>query len=438
VPLIDQILAPTNITNSGVAFDPHIASLSNGGYAVTYNDGADVVWTVFDAQGDPVVGGGVPQGIVELWPAIARVSGGFALAWEDFLDSDIYTAVFDEQGQPVAAPVAVSADPDSDTFPLVTTLSTGGYAVTWQNGAPGNSDIYTAAYDALGVLQGTGPVNVTDSLTIDDQFGAIGLRSVAALSGGGYAMVWASGTPGVEYDIFTAVYGDDGQELVAPVNVSQNPGQADNAPQIAALSTGGYALTWHRNAVGGGFETLTAVYDALGNEVAAPAPVALGDGSPPRIAALADGNYALFWSNGADVLTAVYDDQGQQVSAPVNVSNGLGADSPSDITVLSNGAYALTWTSNFAGVGSVDSDLFTAVFTAQGQQAVAPINVSDSAGVNESSAQLAALANGAYALSWESAPVGGSTDVLTAVYQFLDVPLSHRASAARSLSRTRL
>jgi hypothetical protein len=204
--------------------------------------------------------------------------------------------------------------------------------VTWHRLE--NSDIYTVAYDAAGVVQGAGPINVTDSPGTADQFSGTDLTPVTALSGGGYALAWTSGS-GNDQEIFAAIYSNNGQELVAPLNVSNNPGEADGAVEIAALSTGGYALTWQRAAPGGVFETVTAVYDALGNEVAAPTPVAIGPGSASRIAALASGNYALFWTDGADVFSAVYDDQGQQVSTPVNVSNGLGIDEPWDITVLS-------------------------------------------------------------------------------------------------------
>ena len=81
-------------------------------------------------------------------------------------------------------------------------------------------------------------------------------------------------------------------------------------------------------------------------------------------------------------------------------ATALAVDRPWDITVLSNGAYALTWISDFAA----HTDLFTAVFTADGQQAVGPVNVTDSTGIDETFAQATALADGAYALSWE----GGS------------------------------
>ena len=130
-------------------------------------------------------------------------------------------------------------------------------------------------------------------------------------------------------------------------------------------------------------------------------------GFETRIAALPDGNYALTWNDDVDGWTAVYDALGQQVSAPFNftdtASNPFGVF-VAEIVALSNGAYALTW-SGQTQAGSVGTspptDVFVAVFDAQGQQAIAPVNISNSPGLHDMTPTLTALADGAFAVAWE-------------------------------------
>jgi hypothetical protein len=410
---LNVIRTPINISNAGdVLVPPQIAALSNGGYAVTYTSGNAVIDTVFDAQGHPIVNGAVMEGIVEGFPDIAGLSGGgYALAWEDDLAGEIFTAVYNAQGEPLSAAANASNSPAanlSDVLPVVKELPTGGYTLTWQVPATsGNYDILTAIYNAQG-QQVVAPINVSNTPDIDDQ-GAV----VAVLTNGNYALTWQSGTLGGDHDIFTAVYAANGQQIAAPLDVTNTNAVSEGDVQVAALSTGGYALSWDSPSDG---DIFTAVYDAQGHAVAAPVDVAAG--SQPHVAALSNGNYALFWSGaGGDVFTAVYNAQGQQLSAPADVSNvpGLIKDA-GQVTALSNGAYAVSWDSQTAD-GSYD--IFTAVYNAQGQQVIAPVDVSNSPGADDLSPEIAALANGAYVLTWLG-PSGFVNDAYTAVYQFVD------------------
>ena len=70
------------------------------------------------------------------------------------------------------------------------------------------------------------------------------------------------------------------------------------------------------------------------------------------------------------------------------------------MTLLSNGAYALTVESDSAD-GNRTTTCSPRCSRPQGQQVVAPLNVTDSAGVAEAFAEAAALADGAYALTWK-------------------------------------
>ena len=412
---LNEILPATNASNSGfVFFFPQITALSGGGYALNYGNttsGDNAFSKVFNAQGQPVGGGPTTDSTVAGYSDIAGLSGGgYALIWENEASSDIRTAVFNAQGQQQSVTVNASGNAIA-IEPKVTALSNGGYALAWQvpAGPSGFSDIITAVYDAAG-QQVVAPINVTNSPDNDDNSFAI-----ATLSNGAYAIAWNSATVATGNDILTAVYDANGQLIAGPVDVSSDPTHEEGLRQIAALSTGGYALTWGRNLVGGGgpAEVLTAVYNSQGQEVVAPVVVAAG--ANPKVAALTNGNYALFWQDGG-VFTAVYDSQGHQVSAPVKVTNAPGQEFADQVTALSNGAYVVTWEGE---VSNGLYDIFTAVYNAQGQQVVGPVDVSNTPNANDTLPEVTALAGGAYALVWlgDANPL---YDAYTAVYQYVD------------------
>ena len=251
---LNVIQAPTDISNTGlVSFTdpPQLATLSNGGYALTYVYSTDVIVTndvvtkVFDAQGQPVASNVVSQQAV-VNPQIAALSvGGFALAWEqDIISRQIYTAVFDAQGQQLSLPVDVNNNPNPELLLAVEPSSNGGYVVTWQSQTtPGNYDILLATYDANG-QEVVAPINVSNTPSIDDETPYLEATILAVLSNGNYALTWESVTPGGGADIFTAVYDANGQQVAAPVDVTNSINATDNDVEIAALSTGGYVLTW--------------------------------------------------------------------------------------------------------------------------------------------------------------------------------------------------
>ncbi len=409
MPLV-QILDPTKIDTNTLSFDPpHIVVLPDGNFVLTYGGGIDVFFTIFDPFGMALSGGGVllPDNFINFELVSVGVSGGFALAWRENRSDTIYTAVYDEDGDLVTVASPVYADNALDIFPMATSLSNGGYALTWQNYAAG-AEIYTAIYNASG-QQVAAPINVSSNPDATDYLSPTNgnnAANVVGLPAGGVAFAWTAFES--QNTIYTALYSNDGVLISAPLNLTEDLGGDNYVPRIAALSTGGYAVVWQHNLDA----IYTAVFDASGDVVSGPTLVHTGSSGEPRIAALADGNYALFWGE-VDVYTAIYDEHGQELSAPVNVSNGLGLDTAGDITVLSNGAYALTWLSDFAGVGDDDIEIFTAIYTAAGEEAVGATNVTNSPGVNDVYAATAALADGSYVISWN-----GGGDPHIAIYQF--------------------
>ncbi len=408
MPLIQPVLAPTNITN-GNAFVlgvlPGITTLADGQYALTFAAaGGDVFWSLFDPHGQPIAGGAHDN--IGSFPVIVGLSGGgFALASESQSFGQIFTAVHDAAGSVTLSPYQVGHGFENN----IAALANDRYVIAALDpSTPADQDLFIAIHDAAGVV--LSQTNITNTPDFDEQ---IGRTSVAVLANGNFAVVWGSGVDGT-VDLATAVYTPDGVQITAPYNPSPTDGIAVVDPEAAALANGGYAAVW----TGEGAAVLTAVYDASGQELVAPFAVPGAVGGDVRIAGLDNGNYVVSWGF-TDAQMAIYSADGQPVSGVVNVNGTAPAGgSLVQITPLSSGDVAFTW----EGVmPDFSTDVFTSVFDAQGNELIAAFNVTNSPGVFDTFPAVTALANDAYAITWNG---GAEGDQFHAVYQFVDVPLT--------------
>jgi VCBS repeat-containing protein len=422
---LNVIEAATKIDTSD-NFSPVITTLANGDYVIAYTHFTDstdsdgtplfdfLLAPVFSPTGELVGTATVTQPIFV--PASFSVGGlaggGFALAWDgnDFFatrGSGIGTQVFDAAGQPTPTPAAeVDLSPvPNDVDPTVIPLAGGDYALTWLSEATANFNVFTATFDAQG--NQVQPTTNVSNVPAGDRASP---AAVAAGAAGGYALAWIEGAIGaVDNDVFFAVFDAQNREIGTPVNISGPDGATDGLPHIATLSNGDYALTWHGHDLGtGNFEVFTAVYDAAGRQVSAPAPIALGQF--PEITALVNGRFAVVWDDSSGVETAVFNDQGQQLSATVDLDPN-GSLTTLSVVTLSNGDYAAAWIES-------NGEILTAACDAQGHEIAGSVEVAVG---NFEGPQLTALANGAYALLWQNTGADLSNpnlyDTFTAIYQ---------------------
>ena len=347
------------------------------------------------------------SGLVFDVPNITALSdGSFAVTYSDFSSpNSVISQVFSAQGQGIAGGAAMPPTVLPEGYPNIAGLSGGGYALAWEqeivvNGI-GTNVIFTAVYDAQGN-------QVSTPHAASGGIGESSLPDVTALPTGGYVVTWGLQVASDNSDVAMAVFDNTGQQVGA-VNVSNSPGIEDfiafRATPVAALSNGNYVVTWSSGTADAGHDIYTVIYNNQGQQVAAPTDVTNSSGvddGDAQVAALANGGYALSWTTQGVfqqlIYTAVYDAQGDQIAAPVVVAGGANPG----IAALANGNYALLW--NNGGI-------FTAVYDAQGQQISGPVNVS-----NGFADEITALSNGAYALTWEGQIADGSYDIFTAVY----------------------
>jgi hypothetical protein len=244
---------------------PAVATLADGSFVVGWRSGGEV--HLRHASGTTGAPLGAEQVVAALGsaysPSIAALrGGGYALAWGEINDGNVYAAVVHGQG---AHPILVSGDgyaasiATAAPLPHVAALGDGGFVVAWDSymnspfGFTG-SDIFFQRYDASGQ-----PVGVMAQANTDGGGGRFD-ASVAALPDGGFVIAWQSQQGDFDGSgIFGRRFAADGTALDAREFAINEMRQGDQAsPDITALASGGFAVVWADTQPYGGATTVEA------------------------------------------------------------------------------------------------------------------------------------------------------------------------------------
>ncbi len=391
--------------------DPNCAALKDGGYVVAwaanvaYEDflGQTVqTWRVatqrFDSNGVPL-GANRPIDVVpgeyQFWPAITGLDdGGYAVTWQS--QYDIHSQRFDAQGVATGSDIDVGltgGNGFSDS--TIAALPGGGYVVVFgrwyvpqfMSGVEGSEyfglDIYAQRYDEIGApLGGLTLVNT-------DRKDGQGDPAVAILSDGSYVVTWTSsdGDTQVSKGIFAQRYNHEGHPLGGETRISTTQGVRQSEPDIAALSDGGYVVTWEATSAPTGYLTSDALGifsqgyasdgSAMGEEIPVYLTVAESSASSPKIAALAKGGYVVVWETrnaisglggdslrgGDEIYSQRFNSAGVAVGDRALVNKVMSADRQNDqpdVSALGDGGYVVTWRSIQNNAYNVSSQRFDA------------------------------------------------------------------------------
>src|SRR5262245_6893633 len=105
-----------------------------------------------------------------------------------------------------------------------------------------------------------GTEKLVNTTTIGDQFNS----EVAALTGGGFVVVWTDNSAGTDSAIRAQRYDAVGNPVGAEMLIAPSiPGNDLDLPSVTGLADGGFYVTWTQNA-GVNNEIRGSVYDANG------------------------------------------------------------------------------------------------------------------------------------------------------------------------------
>ena len=294
------------------------------------------------------------------------------------------------------------------TDSAVTALAGGGYVVTWSSDGQDGSGlgVYAQRYDAGGVAVGS-ETHVSTFTTGDQK-----APTAAGLTGGGYVVAWTSnGQDGSGYGVYAQRYDASGVAVGGETRINSYTANDQSMPTVTGLSGGGYVVSWVSNGQdGGGLGIYAQRYDANGVAQGAETKVNTyftGQQTAPSIAALANGGYVVAWdSDGEDgsstgIYLQRYDANGVAQGSETRANTLTnGSQYAASVIGLAGGGFVVSWQSN--AHESSGLAVILQRFDANGVAVGSEVHVNTYTLLDQQSATVTALADGGYAVLWDS------------------------------------
>ncbi|WP_230533198.1 calcium-binding protein [Microvirga roseola] len=362
------------INGPGDNDEPHVTALADGRFVVAWvdHDAQEVRAQIINADGSPrgkqFTINTTSAGEQQLPNIAALADGRFVAVWTDqraYLDdgenADIYGQIFSVSGTKIGTGFKINdgiSVPPAHALvqPDITTLSDGGFAVTWrdlEDPAPGDMGAYVwvARYDADG--DSVGPISDIQ-FTLDNENAK---PAIQALEGGGYVVAWSQGTDTSAINLQAAIISSDGDGHI--IQVAEDDPSLDIVhvhPQITKLTDGGFVVTWKVNDGSSGAEDYAVraqVFDADGTArgIAFEVSSIAGVEVDPVVTALNDGRFMIAWADyhvyaslSTEVKGQVYQADGVKdgEAFTIHTPHGVNDRMPS-ISTLVDGRVVVSW-----------------------------------------------------------------------------------------------
>lgn len=286
------------------------------------------------------------------------------------------------------------------------TLTDGGFIVTWTSqGQDGNSwGIYGQLYDSNGNTQGA-EFRVNSNTLYAQQY-----PSVAALTNGGFVVTWAS-WEGLGNDIYGQRYDIEGSKRGDEFLVNSSY-TGDQNSAVSALKDGGFVVIWTSFRVSGpgiGHGIYGQRFDASGTAQGAEFRVDSDKtifSSNFSTTELTTGGFVVVWVPGDQAGNGVYgrryDGNGIAQGAAFRINSDTENGSSPSVTALNNGGFAVSWSSSDGS----DSGIYGQRFDASGSPHGAEFLVNSYTTNYQSDSSLTSLANGGFVVTWTSGGIG--------------------------------
>ncbi|NVJ93346.1 MAG: cadherin-like domain-containing protein [Methylocystaceae bacterium] len=319
---------------------PQVQALQDGGFIVTWvssgqdgdNDG--VYAQRYDANGNTV---GLEMQIntttvgAQDYPVITVLTNGdYVIVWDgpDGSSTGIMMQRFASDGTLIGTETLVNSYTSNGQWkPALTSLSDGGFVVTYEGNGPGGSGIFARRFDAMGDALGA-DFRVAPRLA--SQYGL----TVEGLSNGGFVMAWteAGDDAGAGSGIKARVFDTNGDLLMDSFQVNSTLENTQLYPEIKTLNDGGFLITWQSQYQdGSGYGIYGQRYSADGMANGAEFMInssTSGNQDYHDIATLSDGTIVVAYENGYEISAHAFTlDQSTTASEGSDIlDGGVGAD----------------------------------------------------------------------------------------------------------------
>jgi len=245
----------------------------------------------------------------------------------------------------------------------------------------------------------------------------ISAPDVAGLAHGGHVTVWESNYMGT-YNISMRVFDEEG--VAGTTTAVINNGFQTDTARVEALVDGGYVITWVQNeGVGDLGDVIAVVYNADGSvnttfsgvggfEVGATGAI---DQVSISVAASDHGGFVTTWAEDGNIKAKVYDMDG--TSSLHNIETNGNTSDGAEVTALANGGYAITWQEDDTSNVAVKLAIYDEDDVLQGS-----IVTLDGTSVDDvHSRDITVLGNGNILVTWTAEETGDANlDAMAAIY----------------------
>ncbi|MFC2927230.1 Ig-like domain-containing protein [Hyphobacterium vulgare] len=346
----------------------------------------------------------------QLFPDLATLSNGnFVVTWIDYFNSDAVFndgfaryRIYNPDGAPLTGELDAHPDAGNVDRARIAALAGGGFVIVWQQagGTPHDNwgwGILARVFDTHGTaVSGIIPVN---SWITNDQFEP----DVAALSDGGFAVSWSdisiespdSESAAITSRRFTA----DGTPVGAnEFQVNTHEAGQQSASSIAGLMAGGYVIAWTSDD-GNAVRTHYRLFEADDTPRTAELPFDQpSDPSPgvPHLAPHSSGGFLLtpaVSSTSATTRAALYTSAGVYAGTEYFTTPATASHSMSFITELAGNEVLIVWAGN-------GDDIASQIFDTSGSPATSMEIVNTTVTGQQAYPASTALHHGGYAVAW--------------------------------------
>lgn len=237
--------------------------------------------------------------------------------------------------------------------------------------------------------------------------------SLTLLSDGNVLVSWVArdffGPFGVpEYEVAFTIADADGNIVVAPQLGNSHIMGAQTAPVTQALDGGGFVMAWSSEEQDGSGEGVFArIFAADGQTIAAEFQVnqtTAGDQTLSEVVIGADGRILVTWTSGDAFFVRLFSATGAPLGEEISLGTAAGPDA--SIVALPGGGFIAALSGD--GLDTSGSGIVIHKLSADGVLLGSPIEVNTTTTGDQDAARVLVLANGGFAVIWESEGQDGS------------------------------
>ena len=369
-------------------------------------------------------------------PSVAALTdGGFVVTWQSQNQGSdggygIYGQRYDASGQTVGLEFHANTYTTSDqTIPAVLGLAGGGFVVTWAS--LGRTAQHRRWRIRASTARSTAPTAIRSAAEFhaNAYFTAAyqSTPALAALPNGGFVATWESyGQDGNGDAVIAQRFDASGHKVGSEFVVNSYTNSEQFGSAIATADDGSFVITWHSFGQTGNstYDVYAQRYNAngttAGSEFQVNTTIASSQ-TDPSVAVLHDGSFVITWQSpdvsGNGIFARHYAANGTALSGEVAVNTFTSGDqSTANVVALPNGGYLISWMSN--GQDGSGRGIYGQAFDASGNSVGSEFRISQSTvgqqevGTDEGGAPVAVLASGNIVQVWDGAPqIAGSNEI---------------------------